>query len=135
MPTTASKIPAMIAMIREEDILVLRNIVEGNLACWRPRSGVDSQSITAQFICPVPYLLRAGRAARNPHLHLRDSVRAGKRRQSPPFARVPAPADKVVVRHVVKQFLQRSPAVLVRILDLAAQLARRTPGKHHLESR
>src|SRR6266481_1328336 len=101
MPTTASQIPAMIAMIREEDILVLRNIVEGNLACWRPRSGVDSQSITAQFICPVPYLLRASRAARNPHLHLLDGVRTGKRRQSPPLARVPAPADKIVVSNVV----------------------------------
>src|ERR1700687_5326030 len=135
MPTTVSHNPTKIPMIREKDIIVLGDILEGKLACRDARSRADGQTITARPICAARNLLRASRAARNPYLYLLDGVHAGKRRQGSPAARVPAPAYKVVVADVVKQLLQRAPTVLLRILDLPAQLTRRTPGKDHLLSR
>src|SRR5712664_214533 len=132
MLTSASHSPSRIPMIREKDILVLRDILEGKLAGRRPRSCVDGQTITARFIWSPHNLLWASRAAGDPDPDLLDSVRPGKRRQGPTVARVPAPPHKVVVADVVEQVPQRPPAILLRILDLPAQLTRRPPGKHHL---
>src|SRR4029077_10693944 len=102
MPTTASHSPTRIPMIRDKDIRVLRDILEGKLACRDPRSCVDGQTIPARFICPARNLLGASRAARNPDLHLLNGVRSRKGRQGSPVARVATPADKVVVRHLVE---------------------------------
>src|SRR6266403_149189 len=63
MPTTTSHSPSRIPMIREKDILVLRDILEGKLAGRRPRSCVDGQTITARFICSPHNLLWASGAA------------------------------------------------------------------------
>src|ERR1700682_746693 len=132
MPTTASQTPTRVAMIREEDIRVLQGILEGKLTCCCPHCFANGQTITARLISAARSLLRASRAAGDPDLHLRHGLRAGKRRQCPSVTRAPAPADKVVVRYVVEQVLQRAAAILLRILDLLAQFSRRTPGKHHL---
>src|SRR5260370_32138463 len=123
MPTTASHSPSRIPMIREKDILVLRDILEGKLAGRRPRSWVDGQTITARFICSPHNLLWASRAAGDPDLHLRHSVAAGKRRHCPSLARTPAPPHKVVLADMVEQGPQRPPPLLLPTLALPAQLA------------
>src|SRR5258707_14212185 len=125
MPTNASHSPSRIPMIREKDIRVLRDILEGKLAGRRPRSCVDGQTITARFICSPHNLLWASRAAGDPDLHLRHSVAAGKRRHCPSVARTPAPPHKVVLADMGEQVPHRPPAILLRSLDLPAQLALR----------
>src|SRR5260370_7163010 len=132
MPTTASHSPSRIPIIREKDILVLRDILEGKLAGRRPRSCVDGQTITARFICSAHNLLWASRAARNPDPHLLDGVRPGKRRQGPTVARVPAPRHKVVVADMVEQVPQRPPPILLRLLHLPPHLAPPPPPQHPL---
>src|ERR1700687_3423810 len=103
MPTIASHNPTKIPMIREKDIIVLGNILEGKLACRDARSHANGQTITARLFAPRGTYSGASRAARNPYFHLLNGVHAGKRWQGSPVARVPAPADKVVVADVVKQ--------------------------------
>src|ERR1700687_4494374 len=132
MHTTASQTPTRVAMIREEDIRVLQGILEGKLTCCCPHCFANGQTITARLISAARSLLRASRAAGDPDLHLPRGRGGGKRGKCPPLPGAPPPADKVVVRYVVEQVLQRAPAILLRILDLLAQFSRRTPGKHHL---
>ena len=69
-------------------------------------------------------LLRTGCAAVNPDFYLRHGIWPGERRQCAAFPWTPTPADKIVVRDVVKQVLEGSSAILLRILDLPAKLAR-----------
>src|SRR6266404_6069948 len=80
-------------------------------------------------------LLWTGSAALDPDLHLCRRVRPGKWRQCSPIARLPTPADKIVIRYVIKQFFERAAAILFGILDLPAQCSRRTSHKHHFLSR
>src|SRR5260370_13430108 len=111
MPTTASHSPSRIPMIREKDILVLRDILEGKLAGRRPRSWVDGQTITARFICSPHNLLWASRAAGNPDLHLRHSVAAGKRRPRPSLAPTPPPPPQDLLSHTLVQVPPRRPSL------------------------
>src|SRR5260370_24930431 len=111
MPTTASHSPSRIPMIREKDILVLRDILEGKLAGRRPRSCVDGQTITARFICSPHNLLWlwASRAARDPDLHLRHSVAAGKRPHRPSLPPTPPPPPQRAPSDLVPPGPPRTP--------------------------
>src|SRR5438876_6609703 len=68
-------------------------------------------------------LLRTGCATINPHFYLRHRIWPGERRQCAAFPCTPPPADKIVVRDVVEQVIERSSAILLRIFDLPAKLA------------
>src|SRR6266550_6940198 len=69
-------------------------------------------------------LLRTGCAAINPNFYLCHGIWPGERRQCAALPWTPPPADKIVVRDVVKEVLEGSSAILLRILDLPAKLAR-----------
>src|SRR5260370_16172271 len=132
MPPTASHSPSRMPIIGEKDILVLRDILEGKLAGRRPRSCVDGQTITARFICSPHNLLWASRAARNPDLHLRHSVAAGKRRPLPSLAPDPTPPPKVVRAATGEQGAHPTPPTLLSIPDLSAHAPPRPPRPKHL---
>src|SRR5438445_8078167 len=100
----ASHRPTRIPIIREEGIPALHAILKGELISWCNAWFLDGQTITAQLGFLSAELLWTSSAALDPDLHLCRCVRPGKRRQCPPIARVPTPADKIVIRHVIKQF-------------------------------
>src|SRR5207244_6955933 len=80
-------------------------------------------------------LLRALRAAVDPRLDQFSEHLLAARRRLASFARLPAPGDEVVFRHVLVQELEIAAAVARRILDLPADLADRFPLPRHLERR
>ncbi len=77
-------------------------------------------------------LLRTGCPAVDPNFYLGHGFRPGKRRRCPAVAGIPAPADEIVVRDVVKKVCEGSSAILLRIFDLLAKLACRASNKYHL---
>src|ERR1700722_9785405 len=68
-------------------------------------------------------LFRAGRSVIHPSLHGGYEVRAIKRRQRAAIARIPAPADQIVLRNVFHDLGQGAVAVLSGVFELAAELA------------
>ena len=68
-------------------------------------------------------LLRTGCAAINPNFYLRHGIWPGEGRQCAAFPWTPTPSDKIVGGDVVKQVLEGSSAILLRIFDLPAKLA------------
>src|SRR6267154_2515914 len=68
-------------------------------------------------------LVRTGCSTINPDFYLRHGIWPGERRQCAAFPWTPPPADKIVIRDVVKQVLEGSSAILLRIFDLPAKLA------------
>ncbi len=68
-------------------------------------------------------LIGTGCATINPNFYLCHRIWPGERRQCAAFPWTPTPADKIVVCDVVKQVLEGSSAILLRIFDLLAKLA------------
>src|SRR5579872_2211298 len=76
--------------------------------------------------------LRTRGPALDPNFHLCGGLDARERRQTAAVAGIPAPADKIVVGHMIEKLSQGAPAVLFGIFELPAKIARRTADKHHL---
>src|SRR2546426_4851369 len=75
----------------------------------------------AQAVAP---LFWTSCATLDPNLHLCHGVCARERRQGAAIARIPPPANKIVVGHVIEKRLKGSPAILLGVLNLSAQLSR-----------
>ena len=77
-------------------------------------------------------LLRASRSAIDPRPHRSSRVIARQRRQRSSVTRIPAPADEIIMCHMIEQRFERPPAILFGIFQLAAQRSGRAPHKNHL---
>ena len=77
-------------------------------------------------------LLRASRSAIDPRPHRSSHVIARQRRQRSSVTRIPAPADEIIMCHMIEQRFERPPAILFGIFQLAAQRSGRAPHKNHL---
>src|SRR5688572_29306341 len=75
--------------------------------------------------------LGTGRALRHPLAHQRHELRVRQRRRSPVAARIEGPQHQRIVVDVVYQIVERAMAVLLRILEIGAELRLRLALEDH----
>ena len=97
-----------------------------------PAMGGKYQQALPQAARAVGCLFWTGRATLYPNFHLGHRIWPGEGWQCAAIARIPAPADKIVVRDVIEKRFEGPSAILLGIFDLPAKLARGASREYHL---